>query len=218
MSQRSVRRWDVQRRRVSVCRSVCHSRSNTDSRSDTQLWSVVLRWCRRRTLRWEFDLLQSLVRSMPISSGGFLENHDFQATRIRFNANNQQQQQQQQQYGGNYHNRGGGGGQMNYPPNPGPMPTTTQVTIPHALSASILGPRGTRIAQIRQQSGCVIKFDDPLPSNDRIISIIGMPNNILQAQYLMQTAVKQWTTNPSVAWYLSLFEYRSTKTMRSIGM
>lgn len=128
---------------------------------------------------------------MCISSGGFLENHDFQATRIRFNANNQQQ------YGGNYQNRGGG--QMNYPPNPGPMPTTTQVTIPHALSASILGPRGTRIAQIRQQSGCVIKFDDPLPSNDRIISIIGMPNNILQAQYLMQTAVNQWTTNPSVA-------------------
>ena len=71
------------------------------------------------------------------------------------------------------------------------MPTTSQVTIPNSLSACILGPRGTRIAQIRQQSGCVIKFDDPLPSNDRVISIIGMPNNIIQAQYLMQTAVKQ---------------------------
>jgi len=112
-------------------------------------------------------------------------------TRSRFNPNNQQQ------YSNNYNNRGGGGGgnHMNYPPNHGPMPTTTQVTIPNSLSSAILGPRGTRIAQIRQQSGCVIKFDDPLPSNDRIISIIGMPNNIQQAQYLMQTAVKQWNNS-----------------------
>jgi hypothetical protein len=115
--------------------------------------------------------------------GGFTENHDFQATRTRFNPN-------QQQYTGNYNNRNNMG-HNNYPQNNGPMPTTTQVTIPHSLSPCILGPRGTRIAQIRQQSGCVIKFDDPLPSNDRIISIIGMPNNIIQAQYLMQTAVKQ---------------------------
>jgi len=115
--------------------------------------------------------------------GGFTENHDFQATRTRFNPN-------QQQYTGNYSNRNNMG-HNNYPQNNGPMPTTTQVTIPHSLSPCILGPRGTRIAQIRQQSGCVIKFDDPLPSNDRIISIIGMPNNIIQAQYLMQTAVKQ---------------------------
>lgn len=120
-------------------------------------------------------------------SGGFLENHDFQATRTRFNPNHQQS------YSSNYNNRGGN--HTNYPQNMGPMPTTTQVTIPNALSSSILGPRGTRIAQIRQQSGCVIKFDDPLPSNDRIISIIGLPNNIIQAQYLMQTAVKQWSNS-----------------------
>src|SRR5205085_528103 len=93
--------------------------------------------------------------------GGFTENHDFQATRTRFNPNNQQQ------YSGNYNNRSNT--HTNYPQNNGPMPTTTQVTIPNSLSSIILGPRGTRIAQIRQQSGCVIKFDDPLPSNDRII-------------------------------------------------
>ena len=80
---------------------------------------------------------------------------------------------------------------MNYQGNPGPMPATSQVTIPHSLSAFIIGPRGTKIAQIRQQSGCIIKFDDPLPSNNRIISIIGLPNNIIHAQYLMQAAVKQ---------------------------
>lgn len=77
------------------------------------------------------------------------------------------------------------------------MPITSQVTIPNSLSAHILGPKGTRIAQIRQQSGCVIKFDDPLPSNDRVISIIGFPNNVVQAQYLMQTAVKQSQSWPN---------------------
>ncbi|CAF1214929.1 unnamed protein product [Rotaria sordida] len=129
--------------------------------------------------------------------GGFTENHDFQATRTRFNPTNQQQ------YTGNYNNNNNrssssSSSHMNYSQNNNPMPTTTQVTIPHSLSACIIGPRGTRIAQIRQQSGCVIKIDDPLPSNDRIISIIGMPNNIIQAQYLMQTAVKQsqqWTNS-----------------------
>ncbi|CAF1321205.1 unnamed protein product [Adineta ricciae] len=118
--------------------------------------------------------------------GGFMENHDFQATRTRFNPNHHQQ------HNNNYNHRNN---QPYYPSNNGPMPTTTLVTIPNSLSSSILGPRCSRIAQIRQQSGCVIKFDDPLPSNDRIISIIGLPNNIIHAQYLMQTAVKQWTNS-----------------------
>ena len=119
-------------------------------------------------------------------TGGFMENHDFQATRTRFNPNHQQQ------HNNNYNHRNN---QSYYPSNNGPMPTTALVTIPNSLSSSILGPRCSRIAQIRQQSGCVIKFDDPLPSNDRIISIIGLPNNIIHAQYLMQTAVKQWTSS-----------------------
>ncbi|CAF2084262.1 unnamed protein product [Rotaria magnacalcarata] len=84
-----------------------------------------------------------------------------------------------------------GNNYMNYPQNNGPMPPTTQVTIPHALSTCLIDPRGARKAQIRPQSDCVIKFDDQLPSNDRIISKIGMPNNITQAEYLMQTAAKQ---------------------------
>ncbi|CAF3433945.1 unnamed protein product [Rotaria socialis] len=69
------------------------------------------------------------------------------------------------------------------------------------LSVCLIDPRGTSITQIGPQSSCVIKFNDQLPSNDRIVSIIGMPNNITQAQYLMQTAVKQsqqWT-NSTVA-------------------
>jgi len=69
---------------------------------------------------------------------------------------------------------------------------TQQVTIPHELAGAIIGPRGTRISQIRQQSGASIKIDDPLPgTNDRIITIVGTPNQISQAQYLLQTAVRQ---------------------------
>lgn len=122
-----------------------------------------------------------------------MDNHDFQSSRARFNSN-------QQPYTGNYNQRNNNYNNnnnppMNYPQHNGPMPTTAQVTIPHALSSSILGPRCSRIAQIRQQSGCVIRLDDPLPSNDRIISIVGMPNNIVHAQYLMQAAVKQWTNS-----------------------
>jgi hypothetical protein len=69
---------------------------------------------------------------------------------------------------------------------------TQQVTIPHELAGAIIGSRGTRISQIRQQSGASIKIDDPLPgTNDRIITIVGTPNQISQAQYLLQTAVRQ---------------------------
>ncbi|UJR09424.1 hypothetical protein I4U23_013665 [Adineta vaga] len=73
-----------------------------------------------------------------------------------------------------------------------PDTETQQVTIPHELAGAIIGPRGTRISQIRQQSGASIKIDDPLPgTNDRIITIVGARNQISQAQYLLQTAVRQ---------------------------
>jgi len=73
-----------------------------------------------------------------------------------------------------------------------PGTQTQQVTIPIELAGAIIGPRGIRISQIRQQSGAMIKIDDPLPgTNDRIITIVGNPNQISQAQYLLQTAVRQ---------------------------
>ncbi|CAF2737301.1 unnamed protein product [Rotaria sp. Silwood2] len=73
-----------------------------------------------------------------------------------------------------------------------PATQTQQVTIPHELAGAIIGSRGTRISQIRQQSGASIKIDDPLPgTNDRIITIVGTPNQIAQAQHLLQTAVRQ---------------------------
>jgi len=76
---------------------------------------------------------------------------------------------------------------------------TNQVTIPNHLTSVIIGPRGTKIAQIRQTSGADIRIDDPAPgSNDRIITIQGTPAQISQAQYFLQMAVKEsglWNGN-----------------------
>lgn len=80
-----------------------------------------------------------------------------------------------------------------------PQTQTNQVTIPNNLASVIIGPRGTKIAQIRQTSGASIRIDDPAPgSNDRIITIQGTPAQISQAQYFLQMAVKEsglWNGN-----------------------
>ena len=80
-----------------------------------------------------------------------------------------------------------------------PPTQTNQVTIPNNFASCIIGPRGTKIAQIRQSSGASIRIDDPAPgSNDRIISIQGTPSQISHAQHLLQLAVKesgQWNGN-----------------------
>ncbi|CAH0552208.1 unnamed protein product [Brassicogethes aeneus] len=104
--------------------------------------------------------------------------------------------------GGNYNqpppmmNQGGGGA----PPSlasggainkagPGGK-NTTQVTIPKDLAGAIIGKGGGRIRKIRQDSGAGITIDEPLQgSNDRIITISGMPNQIQMAQYLLQQSV-----------------------------
>ncbi|CAF1232316.1 unnamed protein product [Adineta steineri] len=80
-----------------------------------------------------------------------------------------------------------------------PQIQTNQVTIPNHLASCIIGPRGTKIAHIRQTSGASIRIDDPAPgSNDRIITIQGSPAQISQAQYFLQMAVKEsglWNGN-----------------------
>lgn len=74
----------------------------------------------------------------------------------------------------------------------GPV-TTTQVTIPTDLAGLIIGAKGSKISQIRQESGASIKIDSvPIPgTNDRLITITGNPNQIQQAQYLLQQTVRQ---------------------------
>lgn len=91
----------------------------------------------------------------------------------------------------------------------GPV-TTTQVTIPTELAGKIIRPykilkfffkysgivigaKGSKISQVRQESGASIKIDsEPMPgTNDRLITITGNPNQIQQAQFLLQQAVRQ---------------------------
>jgi len=64
---------------------------------------------------------------------------------------------------------------------------TNQVTIPNELAGAVIGPKGAKIQQIRDQSGAGITIDKPTPgSNDRIITIQGTPEQIQNAQYLLQ--------------------------------
>ncbi|CAF3329032.1 unnamed protein product [Rotaria socialis] len=110
--------------------------------------------------------------------GGYADNHQH----LRGN-NPYVQPQGYPQYGGGY--------------NPllaqnGPV-TTTQVTIPTELAGIIIGAKGSKISQIRQESGASIKIDsEPMPAtNDRLITITGNPSQIQQAQFLLQQAVRQ---------------------------
>ncbi|XP_011251505.1 heterogeneous nuclear ribonucleoprotein K isoform X2 [Camponotus floridanus] len=70
--------------------------------------------------------------------------------------------------------------------------TSTQVTIPKDLAGAIIGKGGARIRKIRSDSGAGITIDEPLPgSNDRIITITGIPSQIQMAQYLLQQSVHE---------------------------
>ena len=55
------------------------------------------------------------------------------------------------------------------------------------MAGAIIGKGGSRIRQIRNDSGASITIDEPLPgSSDRIISITGTSEAIKNAQYLLQ--------------------------------
>ena len=55
------------------------------------------------------------------------------------------------------------------------------------LAGAIIGPKGQKIQQIREQSGAGITIDKPVPgNNDRIITITGNSEQIQNAQYLLQ--------------------------------
>ncbi|KAK2141731.1 hypothetical protein LSH36_1051g00016 [Paralvinella palmiformis] len=62
------------------------------------------------------------------------------------------------------------------------------------LAGAIIGKGGSRIRQIRQESGAGITIDEAQPgSNDRIITITGNQDQIQNAQYLLQMSVKQYS-------------------------
>ncbi|CAF3976985.1 unnamed protein product [Adineta steineri] len=71
--------------------------------------------------------------------------------------------------------------------------TTTQVTIPARLARIVIGPKGSKINQIRQETGASIIIDnEPMPgTSDKLITITGNPNQIQQAKLLLQKAITQ---------------------------
>jgi len=62
------------------------------------------------------------------------------------------------------------------------------------LAGAIIGKGGSRISQIRVESGAQITIDDLQPgATDRIINITGTPEQIQNAQYLLQMRfVEYW--------------------------
>jgi heterogeneous nuclear ribonucleoprotein K len=61
------------------------------------------------------------------------------------------------------------------------------ILIRFKLAGAIIGPKGQKIQQIREQSGAGITIDKPVPgSTDRIITICGTSEQIQNAQYLLQ--------------------------------
>ncbi len=61
------------------------------------------------------------------------------------------------------------------------------------IQGIIIGTKGSKISQIRQESGASIKIDsEPMKdTNDRLITITGNPNQIQQAQFLLQQTIRQ---------------------------
>jgi len=96
------------------------------------------------------------------------------------------------------HFMGGGGnagaGQFGFGRGGGGEVDTTQVSIPDNLTGSIMGRGGSRINQIREESGAAIKIDKgEFGCKDRIITITGTQEQIQNAQYLLQLCVKRYS-------------------------
>ncbi|KAJ1550354.1 hypothetical protein HK096_007392, partial [Nowakowskiella sp. JEL0078] len=61
-----------------------------------------------------------------------------------------------------------------------------QIYIPNDMVGAIIGKQGAKINEIRSQSCCQIKISEPSPhSNDRLVTITGLPENNQMAMYLL---------------------------------
>jgi len=69
--------------------------------------------------------------------------------------------------------------------------STQQVSIPADLAGVIIGKGGQKIKQIRLDSGAEVELSDAALPGDRIITISGTSDQIQNAQYMLQTCVKQ---------------------------
>ncbi|XP_064618808.1 heterogeneous nuclear ribonucleoprotein K homolog isoform X2 [Lineus longissimus] len=77
-----------------------------------------------------------------------------------------------------------------------PGAQTQRVSIPKHLAGAIIGRGGSRIQAVRVQSKACITIDEaPSGSTDRIITIQGSPQEIENAQYLLQKCVHENTAD-----------------------
>ena len=73
------------------------------------------------------------------------------------------------------------------------------------LAGAIIGKAGSRIRQVREESGARVTIDEALPgSNDRIIHITGTPEQIQSAQFMMQNKYDSTYTSFSFSIILCL--------------
>ncbi len=96
-------------------------------------------------------------------------------------------------FGGGRGQGGGGGGYGGGDlADDGGEQESTQVTIPKDMAGAIIGPGGSRIRKIRNDSKAGITIDEAAPgTNERIITITGTKRQIQTAQYLLQQSVRE---------------------------
>ncbi|XP_025423733.1 poly(rC)-binding protein 2 isoform X2 [Sipha flava] len=96
--------------------------------------------------------------------------------------------------GANINNRSGGGQQ------------THEMTVPNDLIGCIIGKGGTKIAEIRQISGAMIRISncedrEGSASTDRTITITGNPDSVALAQYLINMRISMETAGLALPGY-----------------
>lgn len=83
-----------------------------------------------------------------------------------------------------------------YQPQPGE--SVQRIAIPTICAGAVLGKGGRIIGDIKRQSGCSIRIADPEPStpNERIVTVVGNPQGIQTAIYLIGNRVEM----PQAPW------------------
>lgn len=81
---------------------------------------------------------------------------------------------------------------------PQPGESLQRIAIPTICAGAVLGKGGRIIADIKRQSGCSIRIADPEPStpNERIVTVLGNPQGIRTAIYLIGNRVEM----PQAPW------------------
>ena len=97
--------------------------------------------------------------------------------------------------------------------------TTYKMTVPNELIRSVIGQGGTKIAEIRQMSGAMIrisKSDDPdaSPTVERQIQISGSPDSVALAKSLINMSLDLHKVKLT---FLTFFSFDKDKSSGKLG-